>query len=99
MSDTTDDPFTPEQLTELVLMQANNSAETVKEPGALADQSLAALVMNALVLHERERINLLDHDTVLPEATRRPKSIRPRGGRQRGSGDQDRLRRRGTGRL
>lgn len=64
-------------MTELIRKQAENSAENMKEPGALADQSLAALVMYALLLHERERINLLDHDTVLPEATRRPKSIRP----------------------
>jgi hypothetical protein len=77
MSDTTDDAFTPEQLTELILMQAENSAQTVKDLGAAAHQSLAALVMNALLLHELERVGLVDHDTVLAEAVRRAKSIQP----------------------
>lgn len=94
MSDTTEDAFTPAQSTELIRKQAENSAETVKDLGALADQSLAAFVMNALLLHERKRINLLDPGS---RAGRGHSAAEvdppPRGGRRRGSGDQDRLRR------
>ncbi|MBP1179271.1 hypothetical protein [Methylobacterium sp. PvR107] len=77
MSDTTDDPFTPEQLTELVLLQAENSAQIAKDLTAMAHQSLAALVMNALLLHELERVGLVSHEDVITEAIRRAKSIHP----------------------
>lgn len=72
-----DDAFTPEQLTELVLTQAEHSAQSLKNLEAVAHQSLAALVMNALLLHELERVGLVDHDTVLAEAIWRAKSIQP----------------------
>lgn len=76
MSDT-DDAFTPEQLTELLLMQAETSARIVKDLGTAAHQSLAAPMMNALLLHELERVGLVDHDTVMAEAVQRAKSIHP----------------------
>ena len=72
-----DNAFTPEQLTELILIQAETSAQTVKDLAAAAHMSLAALVMNALLLHELERVGLVDHDAVMAEAIRRAKSIQP----------------------
>ena len=73
----TDDAFTPEQLTELVLMQAENSAQFAKDLAAVAHQSLAALVMNALLLHELERVGIVDHDAVMAEAIRRARTLQP----------------------
>ena len=33
--------------------------------------------MNALLLHELERVSLVEHDTVIAEAIRRAKTIQP----------------------
>ncbi|MDR7039545.1 MULTISPECIES: hypothetical protein [Methylobacterium] len=76
MSDN-DDPFTNEQLTELALMQAENAAQTGKALAATAHQAIAGLVMNALLLHELERLGLVDHDAVMAEAVQRARSIQP----------------------
>ncbi|KAA0115660.1 hypothetical protein CIW48_28200 [Methylobacterium sp. P1-11] len=64
-------------MTELLLMQVETSDQTAKNLGAAAHQSLAALVMNALLLHELERVGIVDHDIVVTEAIRRATSIRP----------------------
>ncbi|MDR7036079.1 hypothetical protein J2X36_000815 [Methylobacterium sp. BE186] len=73
----TDDCFTNEQLTELALKQAQTSAQTGKALTATAHQAIAGLVMNALLLHELERLGLVDHDTLMIEAVERAKSIQP----------------------
>jgi hypothetical protein len=73
----TDDPFTNEQLTELALMQAEGAAQTEKALTATAHQAIAGLVMNALLMHELERLGLVDHDTLLTEAVQRARSIEP----------------------
>ncbi|MER2263606.1 hypothetical protein [Methylobacterium oxalidis] len=73
----TDDGFTNEQLTELALMQAENSAQAEKALTAMAHQTIAGLVMNALLLHELERLGLVDHDALMIEAVERAKSIQP----------------------
>jgi hypothetical protein len=72
-----DAPFTNEQLTELALMQAENSAQTEKALAATAHQAIAGLVMNALLLHELERLGLVDHDTLREDAVERAQSIQP----------------------
>jgi hypothetical protein len=72
-----DDPFTNEQLTELALMQAENSAQTEKALAATAHQAIAGLVMNALLLHELERLGLVDHDALREDAVERALSIEP----------------------
>ncbi|MDR7040598.1 hypothetical protein J2X36_005381 [Methylobacterium sp. BE186] len=72
-----DNPFTNEQLTELALMQAENTAQTGKALAATAHQAIAGLVMNALLLHELERLGLVDHDAVMTEAVQRARSIQP----------------------
>lgn len=76
MSDT-DDPFTNEQLTELVLMQAESTAQTGKAVAATAHQAIAGLVMNALLVHELERHGLVEHDVLRAEAVQRARSIQP----------------------
>src|SRR6476659_8714621 len=76
MSDT-DDGFTNEQLTELALMQAETSAKTGKAVKDTAHQALAGLVMNALLLHELERLGFADHDALMAEAVQRAESIQP----------------------
>lgn len=76
MSDT-DDPFTNEQLTELALMQAENAAQAEKALAATAHQAIAGLVMNALLLHELERLCLVDHDVLREDAVARARSIQP----------------------
>src|SRR3954447_14153543 len=73
----TKDGFTNEQLTELALMQAEISAQTGKAVKDMAHQVLAGLVMNALLLHELERLGLVDHDDLMDEAIQRAKSIQP----------------------
>src|SRR4051794_5952031 len=82
MSDTEDDftsdnGFTNEQLTELALIQAETSAQTGKAVKDTAHQTLAGLVMNALLLHELERLGLVDHDALMSEAIQRAKSLQP----------------------
>jgi hypothetical protein len=72
-----DDPFTNEQLTELALMQAENAAQTEKALVATAHQAIAGLVMNALLLHELERLGLVDHDALREDAVERAQSIEP----------------------
>ena len=93
----TDDGFTNEQLTELALMQAETSAQTEKALKDTAHQTLAGLVMNALLLHELERLGLVDHDALMAEALR-ASCVDPTagGGRQRRPGHQDHLRRGGA---
>jgi hypothetical protein len=73
----TDNTFTNEELTELALMQAETSAHTGKAVTVTAHQALAGLVMNALLLHELERLGLVDHDALIAEALRRAASIQP----------------------
>ncbi|GJE33968.1 hypothetical protein GCM10007888_18390 [Methylobacterium oxalidis] len=72
-----DDPFTNEQLTELALMQAENTAQTGKALVATAHQAIAGLVLNALLLHELGRLGVVDHDTLRAEAVERARSIQP----------------------
>ncbi|MER2267058.1 hypothetical protein [Methylobacterium oxalidis] len=72
-----DDPFTNEQLTELALMQAQSTAQTEKVLAATAHQAIAGLVMNALLLHELERLGLVDHDDLRADAVERARSIQP----------------------
>jgi hypothetical protein len=76
MSDV-DDPFTNEQLTELALMQAENAAQTKKALIATAHQAIAGLVMNSLLLHELERLGLVDHYALRKDAVERAQSIQP----------------------
>jgi hypothetical protein len=73
----TDDGLTNEQLTELALMQAEISAQTGKAVKDTAYQALAGLVMNALLLHELERLGLVDHDDLMAEAVQRAESLQP----------------------
>ncbi|MHB2205043.1 hypothetical protein [Methylobacterium sp. CM6257] len=73
----TDDPFTNEQLTELALMQAESAAQTGQALTATAHQAIAGLVMNALLLHELERLGLVDHDALREDAVQRARSIQP----------------------
>jgi hypothetical protein len=73
----TDDGFTNEQLTELALMQAETSAQTGKAVKDTAHQALAGVVMNALLLHELERLGLVDYDALMDEAVQRARSIQP----------------------
>ena len=82
MSDTGDDftndnGFTNEQLTELALMQAQTSAQTGKAVKDTAHRALAGLVMSALLLHELERLGLVDHETLMDQAIQRAESIQP----------------------
>jgi hypothetical protein len=72
-----DDPFTNEQLTELALMQAESATQTEKAVTATAHQTIAGLVMNSVLLHELERLGLVDRDTLLAEAVQRARSIEP----------------------
>ncbi|WP_336491906.1 hypothetical protein [Methylobacterium nigriterrae] len=72
-----DDPFTNEQLTELALMQAESTAQTGKALTATAHQAIAGLVMSALLVHELERLGLVDHDALRAEAVQRARSIQP----------------------
>ncbi|GEP06926.1 hypothetical protein MOX02_49640 [Methylobacterium oxalidis] len=72
-----DDPFTNEQLTELALMQAENTAQAGKALAATAHQAIAGLVMNALLMHELERLGFVDTDTLRAEAVERALSIQP----------------------
>lgn len=74
-----DDPFTNEQLAELALMQAENAAQTEKALTATAHEAIAGLVMNALLLHELERLGLVDHDALREDAVERARSIEPPG--------------------
>ncbi|MDR7040434.1 hypothetical protein J2X36_005217 [Methylobacterium sp. BE186] len=71
------DPFTNKQLTELALMQAENSAQAEKALAATAHQAVAGLVMSALLLHELERLGFVDHNTLREEAVERALSIKP----------------------
>jgi hypothetical protein len=73
----TDDGFTNEELTELALMQAETSAQTGKAVKDTAHQALAGLVMSALLLHELERLGVVDHDTLMAEAIERAESLQP----------------------
>jgi len=73
----TDDGFTNEELTELALMQAETSAQTGKAVKDTAYQALAGLVMNALLLHELERLGLVDHEALMDEAIQRARPIQP----------------------
>ncbi|MEA1834858.1 hypothetical protein U8607_22445 [Methylobacterium durans] len=70
-------PFTNEQLTELALTQAESANQTGKALAATAHQTIAGLVMNALLLHELERLGLVEHDALRAEAVERARSIRP----------------------
>ncbi|AWN42897.1 hypothetical protein [Methylobacterium durans] len=70
-------PFTNEQLTELALTQAESVNQTGKALAATAHQTIAGLVMNALLLHELERLGLVDHDALRAEAVERARSIQP----------------------
>ncbi|MER2269844.1 hypothetical protein [Methylobacterium oxalidis] len=72
-----DDPFTNEQLTELALMQAENTAQAGKALAATAHQAIAGLVMNALLLHELERLGFVDAHTLREDAVERARSIQP----------------------
>ena len=72
-----DDPFNNEQLTELALMQAETSAQTGKALTATAHQAIAALVMNALLIHELERVGLVEREVLMAEAIHRAQSIQP----------------------
>ena len=76
MSDS-DDPFTNEQLTELALMQAENSAQAGKALAATAHQAIAGLVMNALLLHELERLGFVREGLLREQAVQRARSIQP----------------------
>ncbi|MGH1587751.1 hypothetical protein ACRBEV_04570 [Methylobacterium phyllosphaerae] len=76
MSDV-DDPFTNEQLTELALMQAENAAQIKTALMATAHQAIAGLVMNSLLLHELERLGLVDHDALKKDAVARARSVQP----------------------
>lgn len=69
MSDT-DGSLTLEQLTELAPMQAETTARIAISLAAAAHQSLAGLVMNALLLHELERVGLVNHEALIAEAMR-----------------------------
>jgi hypothetical protein len=71
------DGFTNEELTELALMQAETSAQTGKAVKDVAHQALAGLVMNALLLHELERLGLVDGDALMDEAIQRARLIQP----------------------
>lgn len=73
----TDDGFTNEQLTELALMQAENSAQTEKILKDMTHQTTAGLVMSALLLRELERLGLVDHEALIAEALRRAASLQP----------------------
>lgn len=72
-----DAPFTNEQLTELALMQAENTAQVEKALTTTAHQAIAGLVMNALLMHTLERAGLADRKAVMAEAIRRARSIQP----------------------
>jgi hypothetical protein len=71
------DPFTNEQLTELALMQAENAEHVEKALTATAHQAIAGLVMNALLLHELERLGIVDHQALREDAVARAQSIQP----------------------
>ena len=71
----TDDGFTNEQLTELALMQVEISAQTEKVLKDMTHQTIAGLVMSALLLHELERLGLVDHDALMAKALQRTASI------------------------
>jgi hypothetical protein len=58
-------------------MQAEASAQTRKALTATAHQVIAGLVMNALLLHELERLGLADHAALRADAIERATSIEP----------------------